>query len=124
MAQCYNRFLPDLFAAAQRLRMPSAIRLRAAADMVRRFGAAAFFPLPWRAAATLARGNSATAYPAQCGDCSVNSAALVFEFLKDRVKIHAGILSGCSLSHTPTSSLAHSHTSSNALKLAKSLSYK
>ena len=36
----YNRFLPDFFAAAQRFRIPSAMRLRAAADMVRFFGAA------------------------------------------------------------------------------------
>ena len=33
----YSRCLPDLFAAAQRFRIASAIRLRAAADMVRRF---------------------------------------------------------------------------------------
>jgi hypothetical protein len=35
----YNRFLPDFFAAAHRFRIPSAMRLRAAADMVRLFGA-------------------------------------------------------------------------------------
>jgi hypothetical protein len=33
----YSRFLPDFFAAAQRFRIPSARRLRAAADIVRRF---------------------------------------------------------------------------------------
>jgi hypothetical protein len=33
----YNLPSPDLFAAAQRLRIPSASRLRAAADMLRRF---------------------------------------------------------------------------------------
>jgi hypothetical protein len=33
----YSCCLPDLFAAAQRFRIASAIRLRAAADMVRRF---------------------------------------------------------------------------------------
>src|ERR1039458_1276378 len=31
----YSRFLPDFFAAAQRFRIPSARRLRAAADIVR-----------------------------------------------------------------------------------------
>jgi len=35
----YSFFLPDFFAAAQRLRMASAIRFRAAADMIRRVGA-------------------------------------------------------------------------------------
>jgi hypothetical protein len=43
MARCfYNPFLPALFAAAQRFRIPSAKRLRAAADMVRFFGALDF----------------------------------------------------------------------------------
>jgi hypothetical protein len=34
-----RRFLPDFFAAAQRRRIASAIRFRAAADMIRRLGA-------------------------------------------------------------------------------------
>ena len=34
----YNRFLPDFFAAAQRFRIPSAMRLRAAGDIVRLLG--------------------------------------------------------------------------------------
>jgi hypothetical protein len=38
----YNRFLPDFFAAAQRFRIASAMRLRPAADIMRRhFGAMA-----------------------------------------------------------------------------------
>ena len=43
--KAYSRFFPDLFAAAQRFRMASAMRLRAAGDMLRFFGAA-FFALP------------------------------------------------------------------------------
>ena len=37
MAQYYNRFLPDLFAAAQRFRIDSAILFLAAADIMRVF---------------------------------------------------------------------------------------
>ena len=46
----YSLFLPDFFAAAQRLRIASAILFRDAADMIRRFGALAagvdLFALP------------------------------------------------------------------------------
>jgi hypothetical protein len=36
MALYYNRFFPDFFAAAQRFRIDSAMRLRAAGDIMRR----------------------------------------------------------------------------------------
>jgi hypothetical protein len=45
-----------------------------------------------RPAATLSRGNSATAYPAQCVYRSVNPAAFFLELLKDGINVHAGIL--------------------------------
>jgi hypothetical protein len=37
MLAFYNRFLPDFFAAAQRFRIASAMRLRAAVDIPRLF---------------------------------------------------------------------------------------
>jgi hypothetical protein len=49
MLAFYSRFLPDFFAAAQRFRIASAIRLRPAADIPRLFfgpRAAGLFTLP------------------------------------------------------------------------------
>lgn len=43
---CYRLFFPDFFAAAQRLRIASAMRFRPAADIVRRFGTMMLFLLP------------------------------------------------------------------------------
>ena len=47
MAQyCYNFFFPDFFAAAQRAFIAAAMRLRAAADMVRRRAGVGVFAFP------------------------------------------------------------------------------